>query len=90
MTSSQKIAQIRKLQSDIDELRSSVQISSPGVVLYLAERIASHEHVVVTADGYDGANLSIVEGNYPLDYVTNFEKDFETEEAAIEHAATIE
>ena len=42
--------------------------------------------VVVEADGFGHATTSIVEGDYPFDYLTTFSKTFETEEDA-ENAA---
>ncbi len=88
MSIRQKLERLRELQSEADAIRAELGISSPKAVLYYAPLLAlDDDMVVVKADGFGGATTSIVEGNYPVDFVTNFEKQFETEEAAI-NAAT--
>jgi hypothetical protein len=52
--------------------------------------VADDSLLIVEADGFGGATTSIVEGNYPVDYITKFEKAFPTEreaEAAAERVA---
>jgi hypothetical protein len=44
------------------------------------------EEVVVEADGFGGATLSVVEGNYPIDFLCLRETRFRTERAAIQAA----
>ena len=50
---------------------------------------ASHcdeEIILVEADGFGGAVLRVVEGNYPMDFYTREERNFATEAEAL-HAA---
>ena len=46
----------------------------------------SEYDIVVEADGIGGAKLLVVEGNYPIDYLTKSERAFATEDAACEAA----
>lgn len=46
----------------------------------------SEYDIVVEADGLGGAKLLVVDGNYPIDYLTKSEKVFGTEDAACEAA----
>jgi hypothetical protein len=39
--------------------------------------------VVVEADGFGGARLSVVQGNFPIDFVARVQKDFRTEARAV-------
>ena len=53
--------------------------------------VTSDDTVLVEADGFGGAATRIVQGNYPVDYSTKFEKSFPTErdaENAAEELAT--
>src|SRR2546427_1809488 len=92
MNNEEKLAELRSLQSRIDGIREELSISPPGKVLYQAWRNAAGDDLaVVEADGFGGATFSIVEGNYPIDYCTKFEKSFATEqeaEGAVEQLAT--
>ena len=78
-----KLAELRNLQSRADALRKELRISRPGDVTFLATRDGmDDEIVVVEADGFGGATMSIVIGNYPVDYTIKFEEPFPTERAA--------
>lgn len=75
---------LRTLQAEIDGVRSGLGISDRGEVLYSALLYAdTDEEVVVVADGLGGATASVIEGNYPIDFFTRYEKTFSTERAAI-------
>lgn len=88
MSIREKLERLRQLQEEADSIRGELGISPPKAVLYYAPRFPLNEEIVVVeADGFGGAITSIVDGNYPIDFVTNFEKHFETEEAAV-NAAT--
>jgi len=79
----ERIAELRQLQDKADAIRIELGISPPGRILYqAAHNVANNDLVIVEADGFGGATTSIVEGNYPLDYITKFEKSFETEQGA--------
>lgn len=81
---STQLARLKSLQAEIDALRKELGISAPGEVLYSSPlRALEDEEVVVEADGFGGATTSIVEGNYPIDFFTEFEKHFSSEGKAI-------
>ena len=83
MKTDEKIAELRNLQSKSDAIRHDLGISPPGTVTFVARKGPSSDDVVVVqADGFGGATASIVEGNYPVDYVTKFEKSFPSEKDA--------
>jgi len=91
MNTKQKLIKLGKLQMKVDAIRRDIEIISPGTVTFLARGdVADEEIVVVEADGFGGATASIVEGNYPVDYVTRFARGFPSEpdaEAAAEAVA---
>src|SRR6267378_339141 len=83
MNTNEKLAKLRNLQSRADVIRRELGISPPGTVTFLASRFpGSDDEVVVQADGFGGATTSIVEGNYPVDCVTKFERSFPSEKEA--------
>lgn len=75
------LEKLKELQSEIDELRNRLGVSSPGTILYQS-RNSDDTSVLVEADGFGGAKTLIVEGNYPIDYFTRFEKSFQCERKA--------
>jgi hypothetical protein len=92
MNNTEKLAELRSLQDRVNTLRRELDCSPPGEVTYLAPLdVASNDTIVVEADGFGGATTSVVEGNYPLDYVIKFERCFpnktEAESAAEELAS---
>lgn len=83
MRASSKRTELRELQSKVDTLRKELSISRPGEVTFLASRNGSDDEVVVVeADGLGGATVSIVTGNYPVDYCVKFERPFSNERSA--------
>ena len=86
-----KLAELRSLQRRADSLRNELGISRAGEVTFLAAyNEMDDDIVVVEADGLGGATASVVEGNYPVDYVTKYERSFPSEreaEAAAEDVA---
>ncbi|MEI6194308.1 MAG: hypothetical protein WCS42_08255 [Verrucomicrobiota bacterium] len=79
--------QLHQLESRIEVLRHKLGISARGELLFQAPRsMWSATDVVVEADGSGGANLLIVEGNYPADYLIHKEQFYQTEEEACETA----
>jgi hypothetical protein len=87
MKRNQELRRLRLLQSEIDALRHNLGINSPGEVLYSSPICALEEEIVVVeADGMGGATTCVVEGNYPVDYITKYEKRFMSEEKAIRKA----
>jgi DNA-binding MarR family transcriptional regulator len=80
---------IARLQGQLDELRNRFKISERGKVLFRAHlSYGDDEVVLVEADGFGGGILRVVEGNYPVDYLTRKERIFATE-AEAEDAATL-
>ena len=83
MNPNQKLIELRNLQSRADTIRRDLGISPPGTVTFITPgALGSDDALIVQADGFGGATMSLVEGNYPLDYVTKFEKTFPTEKDA--------
>ena len=83
MDTTNRIKELRQLQAQVDALRTELAFSPPGVI-WMEDR--SNGMIVVEANGFGGATVSIVEGNYPVDYCTTFEKCYSSEKDA-EYAA---
>ncbi len=82
-----KLARLKRLQVKIDAIRQELEFSQPGQLIFQATPDGiSADIVIVEADGSGGATTSIVEGNYPLDYATKFERSFPKENEAIDVA----
>ena len=78
-----KIDRLQQVQEEADMLREELGASRPGEVLYQAYCDAVDEDlIVVEAVGFGRATTRIVEGNYPVDYFTKFERLFQTEREA--------
>ncbi|HVM62268.1 MAG TPA: hypothetical protein VMV72_15520 [Verrucomicrobiae bacterium] len=90
MKANAEIGRLRELQAEVDALRKKLGLSAPGEMVY-CEPLTScdAEEVVVEADGFGGATVSVVEGNFPMDYLTHKTKKFETEDAAVRAAESI-
>jgi hypothetical protein len=83
MNSTDKLTELRSLQARADAIRQELEFNPPGKVTYLAPLdVSADDAVVVEADGLGGATTSVVEGNYPVDYVIKFERFFPTESEA--------
>lgn len=84
MKTNADITRLKRLQVEIDQIRARLGIDAPGAVLYRTSLdVCGDDEIVVEADGFGGATTSIVEGNFPMDYLTRHSKKFDTEEAAI-------
>jgi hypothetical protein len=74
---------IANLQNQLDELRERLKVSERGEILYRSDlSYGDYEVVMVEADGFGGGVLRVVEGNYPVDYLTRDERVFSTEAEA--------
>jgi len=83
MGKSTKLAELRRSQRRTDALRKELAVSSPGEITFLADYGGSSDRmVIVEADGFGRATTSLVEGNYPVDYLVIFEKTFPSEDEA--------
>ena len=78
-----KLAELERLQAEADAIRKELGFSQPGAILYQTWLSAvDEEMIVVEADGFGRATTRVVEGDYPFDYHTKFERTFETEQEA--------
>jgi hypothetical protein len=85
-----KHARLKALQTEIDAIRQELKISPPHTVLFLSPlNDVDVEVVLVETDGFGGASVSVVEGNYPIDFFVHYEKEFASEDAAVEAAQMI-
>ena len=74
-----RLEELKRLQDKIDKIRAELGINPPGKILFQDN---SDDLIVVVADGFGGATISVVEGNYPVDYSTKFERAFDSEQEA--------
>jgi len=77
-----KLGELIALQERIDGLRTELGISPPGIIFSAPLNAINDGLVIVEADGQGGGTASVVDGNYPVDYVTKYLKVFPTEPAA--------
>ena len=90
MNSQDNIGRLKRLQAEVDCIRGKLGISAPNTVLHLSSLDdCGDDLVVVEADGFGGATTRIVEGNYPIDYLSRHAKKFASEKAACDAAAEI-
>ena len=91
MNRSEKLAELRSLQARCNSIRQELEICQPGEVIYLAPLdVCPGDTVVVEADGFGGATTRVIEGSYPLDYVTKHEKFYPDEGVATETAEALD
>ena len=87
MNDEESLARLKQLESEASMIRQRLGISKPNAVIFRASaNPLDDEDVVVEADGFGGATLSIVEGNYPIDFLSLHETRFATERGAIQAA----
>jgi hypothetical protein len=87
MNDQESLARLKQLENESAIIRQRLRISSPNAVIFQTPMNAvDDEDVVVEADGFGGAMLSVVEGNYPIDFLSLRETGFATERAAIRAA----
>jgi hypothetical protein len=78
---------VARLQTQLDSLRKRLKISERGQILYRFDASYCDEEIIfVEADGFGGAVLRVVEGNYPTDFLTRKEQVFQTEDEAVKAA----
>ena len=80
MNYKRRISELKHLQNQVDAIRAEIGVSHPGEILFFA---SLDDLIVVEADGFGHATTSIVEGNYPVDFCTKFERTFKTEGEAV-------
>ena len=87
MNETEAIARLKQLESESTAIRQQLGISHPNAIIFRASiDPVEDQDVVIEADGFGGAMLSIVEGNYPIDFLCLRETRFPTERAAVEAA----
>lgn len=85
-----RLSELKNLQSQADAIRKELKISQPGEIIFQATVPSTWDDlIVVEADGFGGANVSIVEGDFPIDYNVKYESDFSSEDEAQEIADQI-
>jgi hypothetical protein len=84
------VARLKQLENESAGIRQRLGISSPKTVIYQADlNPIDDESIVVEADGFGGATLRVVEGNYPIDFLCLRETKFASERAAVREADQI-
>jgi len=87
MNKAESLARLKQLHTETETIRQRLRISSSNTVIFRAAiNPVDDEEVIVEADGFGGATLSIIEGNYPIDFLSVRETNFATEAGAIEAA----
>jgi hypothetical protein len=87
MNDKQSIIRLKRLHAESERIRRRLRINSPNSIVFRALiSPVDDEEIVVEADGFGGATLSVVEGNYPVDFLCLRESKFRTERAAIQAA----
>ena len=90
MKRDEKLADLRNLETKAAAIRKELAISPPGMVIFSAQcNAGDDESVVVEADGFGRATTRVVGGNYPVDFISKFEKVFISEEEAIAAAEQV-
>ncbi len=90
MNRDEKLADLRNLETKAAAIRKELAISPPGMLIFLAKCDAGDDEIVVVeADGFGGATTRIVAGNYPVDFISKFDKFFMSEEEAIAAAERV-
>lgn len=77
--------QLKAIDEKARMLRKELGFSDPGQVLFVAD-IDFNDRIVVEADGYGGASILQVQGNWPVEFFKLREKRFSTEREAEEAA----
>ncbi|HKP36308.1 MAG TPA: hypothetical protein VJT71_05580 [Pyrinomonadaceae bacterium] len=88
MNRSERLSRLRVVQAEVDAIRRSLGIRGPDELIYVSA-FDSYAEVIVVADGFGAATTSVVEGNYPIDFFTRYEKEFADEASALRAAERI-
>jgi len=90
MGDEETLSRLKHLHAESERIRQRLRISAPNSVIFRALlNSIDDEEVIVQADGLGGALVSIVEGNYPIDFLSLRETEFATETGAMEAAEQI-
>lgn len=71
-------------------MRLQLGFHAPGALLYreLLD-IYGGSSIVVEADGFGGASTSVVQGDFPVDFLARYTKKFDSEKAATRAAEAV-
>jgi hypothetical protein len=82
-----ELMRLRSIEQHLRDIREQLHISDRGEIVFRSILGGSLEkEVIVESDGFGGATLLVVQGNYPVDYETSSEKLFSTEHEACKAA----
>jgi len=82
MNRDEALERLHVIDEEAKKLRESLKISGVGENIWHSDTMDDDEWIV-EADGYGKATFSIVEGNYPNDYLTKFHLEFSSEGNAL-------
>ena len=78
---------VARLQQQLDTLRKRLGVSDRGQILHRFDASCCDEEIIlVEAEGFGGAVLRVIEGNYPMDFYTREDQAFSTEAEALRAA----
>ena len=81
MNNEEGLSRLRDLHTESERIRQRLRISSPNSIIFRAPiNSIDDEEVIVEADGLGGTRISIVEGNYPIDFLALSETEFASED----------
>ena len=84
MNTEESLLRLKQLAAESEKIGSDFHISPPNSAIFRGViNPFDDEEIVVEADGFGGATLSIVEGNYPIDFLSLRETKFTSEHGAI-------
>jgi hypothetical protein len=84
MNDEEALIKLRRLHAKSERIRQRLRISSTNAVIFRAAiNPIDEEEVIVEADGFGAARLKIIDGNYPIDFLSLRETKFRTEAKAI-------
>ncbi len=70
-----QLDRLRALDREAGALREKLRLNYRGEVVFMADiYVADSDRAVVVADGYGKATVSVIDGNYPVDYLTKHSK----------------
>ena len=82
---------LRCIQQTCDQIRRQIGIRAPGEIIARYDVFEDLDSsIIVVADGFGGASVQEVEGNYPVDFLVKNEREFRTEELACAFAQELD
>lgn len=85
------VRDLKALTVQAKEIRKMLGFSEPGEVIFQSDMFSDgYDYLYVTADGFGGALVEHVNGNFPIDYTCKHKRQFNTEEEACRFAHVID